>query len=482
MHSQPQRRLDLAFGVEIENVFIHKEDLDPPCHPPCRAEDIVALALPSSRIIASIVSLTDHTMVDLTGSSPMNQDYHGLYRHWTLTTDGSVRPDGKTLLERLSDRVNPSNFFRWDSYPNEVVSRILPAPTPLAEMDHPSFKEIKTITSALQGKQSSVYGAYAAPSCGLHVHVGVDPAAVSTSTSSTTFPLPILQHIAYLQIQYESFLSLLHPRCRRGFPNENSEQHCRSNLQEFLGNGHTCPKRRRLQPLKGIRARIFTPSMTTERLALMMSAEKTPSEPKDGVPKLSGWEGNGKPEERYRIVNWTSFAQNSSGTKPRTLEFRQHEGTVDGDEICQWVSFCIAFVRLAERLSRGEASYTFHTWEDIDLSTPEKIRRIGKTLFDNLELSAETAEFWTARLSDHIDEEIFSSQLTDKDTCRECSKKSNSRACSRTERTAYKNAGMQGKKNAKTKKAKKTQEIRAIARGRKRLLDDNKGAGNFDTI
>jgi hypothetical protein len=42
--------------------------------------------------------------------------------------------------------------------------------------------------------------------------------------------------------------------------------------------------------------------------------------------------------DRYRKVNITSFSRHG------TIEFRQHEGTVDPDRILNWVQFCTNFV------------------------------------------------------------------------------------------------------------------------------------------
>jgi hypothetical protein len=47
-------------------------------------------------------------------------------------------------------------------------------------------------------------------SCGLHVHVGLDPGLSEASLS----PLDVLQHLSYMLVQFETSISALHPRRR----------------------------------------------------------------------------------------------------------------------------------------------------------------------------------------------------------------------------------------------------------------------------
>ena len=73
------------------------------------------------------------------------------------------------------------------------------------------------------------------------------------------------------------------------------------------------------------RARIFSPHQTLESLVALMSS---------GV--------------RERIVNWTYLLRPHGA---RTVEFRQHEGTLDADGVKWWVLFCVGLVRIANAMA-----------------------------------------------------------------------------------------------------------------------------------
>jgi len=62
---------------------------------------------------------------------------------------------------------------------------------------------------------------------------------------------------------------------------------------------------------------------------------------------------------RYRKLNLQSFWQHG------TVEFRQHQGTVDADKACNWVRFCL---RMALAARKGVTLTMGHTLETL-LST-----------------------------------------------------------------------------------------------------------------
>jgi len=68
------------------------------------------------------------------------------------------------------------------------------------------------------------------------------------------------------------------------------------------------------------------------------------------------------------IVNWT-YLPRTNGLA-RTIEFRQHGGTLDVEAVRWWVRFCGGLVRLAERNARefevgegyGGEGYKWREW------------------------------------------------------------------------------------------------------------------------
>lgn len=55
-------------------------------------------------------------------------------------------------------------------------------------------------------------------------------------------------------------------------------------------------------------------------------------------------------KSKGHIVNWSYIARTDG--RARTLEFRQHAGCLNGEEVEWWVGFCIGMVRLSEERGR----------------------------------------------------------------------------------------------------------------------------------
>ncbi|KAL8677469.1 MAG: hypothetical protein Q9186_006110 [Xanthomendoza sp. 1 TL-2023] len=157
------------------------------------------------------------------GKEVVLHDGHGKMQEfgkWYLTTDTSLV--GATPQELAivigSDKVQNR---QWDSGPAELVSRVLNVD------DKSSFQEIGDMLEILNAGNDggeTGYKAFADQWCGLHVHIGLPPLSPIPSSlpnnhgtieQSNTFPLLILQHLAYITIIYEPILSLLHPPNRR---------------------------------------------------------------------------------------------------------------------------------------------------------------------------------------------------------------------------------------------------------------------------
>ncbi|KAL8725274.1 MAG: hypothetical protein Q9181_006474, partial [Wetmoreana brouardii] len=140
------------------------------------------------------------------------------FEKWHLTTDSSlVGATAKELASALGDRNDEEGLGEWDSSPVELVSRVLPL-----DEEEASFTEIAHFLSALKPSSSLTatatnedkFKTFTTPWCGLHVHIGLPPSN-SPNNCNFSFPLPLLQHLAYITIIYEPVLSSLHPRTRR---------------------------------------------------------------------------------------------------------------------------------------------------------------------------------------------------------------------------------------------------------------------------
>lgn len=217
--------------------------------------------------------------------------------------------------------------FPGDSYGLELVSRVLP-------IDGASFAEIDTTLATITGTSASLHGAFVTPLCGMHVHVGLAPG----SSNPSAFPLPTLQHLAYMLTMYESHISGMHaPHRQDGAVELGSNRSvfaldpARVVKKVVLDPATRSVARRNrwvyIQSLAAIRRAIFAPSMTLPRL----------------VDLMGGLEG--------LFVNW-SYLLRPESEGPATLEFRQHEGSLCGASVKWWVMFATGLVALADRLAR----------------------------------------------------------------------------------------------------------------------------------
>lgn len=260
------------------------------------------------------------------------------FSRWHVSDDRSLLGvDKPTLIENLGDRV--TNINNWDSHGVELVSRPLPATST-------SFDEIQQHLEPLRGTASSRYGSMITPHCALHVHVGfADPAP---GQSRNTFGLPTLQHLAYIVVMYEAQISRMHPPHRRA-GSDAAMKDCITNLDEFdeaslnafyqafdtdqtEANGELNADDNLEAPVEipisyGLSRRlIFTSEMTMAKLVKLMCGTL-----------------------KDHIVNFTYLLRPAQAA--RTLEFRQHEGTLDAEAIRWWVNFVLGLVNLADQMA-----------------------------------------------------------------------------------------------------------------------------------
>ena len=274
---------------------------------------------------------------------------------WHVTQDRSlVGVDKETLaheFERAKRDVGKEEIEDWDTHGVELVSRVLP-------YQPSSFAEINTHLTSLRGGPESKHMASTTDHCGLHVHIGLPPPKdLLPGTPPPSFTLPTLQHLAYLLVIYEKAISQLHPSYRRE-GSVASMVDLQTNLDNYIdeptfdfdidfdlnlddkwdSNWDTSLPTATSPPpptssdtpsisFAKTRAKIFSKNMTVEKLATLMGG------------KTKG-----------RIVNWL-YAARTNGSA-RTLEFRQHQGTLDLEAVRWWVSFCVGLVRLAELRGR----------------------------------------------------------------------------------------------------------------------------------
>ena len=251
---------------------------------------------------------------------------------WHLTHDNSLVGVFKHILasklEAMGHQVE--NIDDWDAHPIELVSRIL-------LFSPQSLNEIFDFLARLVGSPLSQHAAFVNEWCGTHVHVGLPvPANPPPGALPPSFTLPTLQHLAYILVMYEKAIMKLFPESRRA-GSENADYELRTNLSEFFQEVEDDSADDNLSPeeyeakypypedftFASARDKIFAQDITLQKLVKLMC-----------------------PGGKNHLVNFQNLLRTDG--MPRTIEFRQMEGNLDGRDATMWASFVVGLVRLAE--------------------------------------------------------------------------------------------------------------------------------------
>jgi hypothetical protein len=349
----------------------------------------------------------------------------------------------KTIMPRGASK------FKVATRGHELISRVLKAPTQLGSFHQftraPSMHEIACYLRAIRGGPDDRWGAFVNESCGFHVHVARVPDAANEDAQ---IPLPVLQHLAYILVQYEDLISSLHPPSRRGLALNKTYvmPYVGSNLMGLRRSAHTC--HRQQVDLEKARKKIFAHNMTIRRLGLVMDTEIQPELHADAEKELkNGPSENGKHyktvlDTGYKFVNFDRMDNPSySLQEDPTLEFRQHKGTLDFEEIAHWVHFVLSLVRAAERMAvigdpkapaskdakstnghetsafkqeTAERGLSFSTREGQKYKLrPGKLSEQFRQLFDLLDFDKPTRKYWIQKWAEANNDEIVTVRSND---------------------------------------------------------------------
>lgn len=278
----------------------------------------------ASRVLSGDVRVHDHLTKNFTA-----------FDKWHLANDTTLQGVSKDMLkEQLEDRLKDDrkDIADWDNHPIELVTRVLP-------YGEESFEEIDGYLKSLKGNSHSRHKAFVTDHCGLHVHVGRPP--------GLNFALETLQHLAYMTVVLEPSIGTLHPKYRHD--NILNPQPDLLSNREIFEDLWDAEKRNSSE----------TPTQPPEEVNWDESPEPMddPFNADDAakrifatssIQSLSNLMSKGS---RDRIISWTYVRR--TGNAAKTIEFRQHEGTLDKDDVRYWVIFLIGLLRLAERMGRG---------------------------------------------------------------------------------------------------------------------------------
>ncbi|KAJ9499218.1 hypothetical protein H2202_005375 [Exophiala xenobiotica] len=441
----PKSELQLTFGVELEHMFAYSRrprkgyefmfdqsqdglellsSYDPETHNGKWADVYPTYTEQSSPRRVETDSLNVHERILKHKGLQCRQQIHDTTcLDWTLCNDGSVchPSDGPALPTLLPGKIKENEELDWTLGNHELVSRVLHVPLICSPFSGfklgASLQEIEKYLTATVGQPSDPWGAFTNPTCGLHVHVACKP----EEGIDVALPLPILQHLCYIIVQFEGIISSLHPVGRRsGKSNRGSTgEYIRSNLEGLHKSPHICKRRTNTESAE---KKIFAKDMTEVRLAELMSVS------------YRFWPTQSHQSDRWKFVNFQRFV--STDVKlPHTVEFRQHAGTLDFDTIAHWVHFIASLVRAAERQARRSQPATPGTPKtpnslarqlEINLKLPfprmqgkkykircAKLADEFDRLFDLLDFEREVRKYWHNRFVEFNPGEVVSLDPTD---------------------------------------------------------------------
>ncbi|KAK7966907.1 uncharacterized protein PG986_001184 [Apiospora aurea] len=246
-----------------------------------------------------------------------------IYHRWSVTEDGSVES---------SSTYNPAQQKQRDSYLEAEmkscngIELISPALTDTPQ----SFQEVMKVFTIVK----SLNFMHVNDTCGLHVHVAFGKHGI------TMVPL---RKIASLLFALDPFLAALRPDSRSG-----NNEHCQS-IRKFsnAARGHKLADA--IKGLKNPGKSIIDPK----------EPDYFDPQPKpnvvDWVPipdAVEAIKSCKKPEEVAWLLTTQGranydFKKFLEGTINPTIEFREHEATLDTPEVVAWSRFCVRVVRYA---------------------------------------------------------------------------------------------------------------------------------------
>jgi hypothetical protein len=320
-----------------------------------------------------------HILLDLLsskGGKPIHLHYpedHSKpaeYKDWTLTFDDSIislTHEEKTVA--FPQLIPTTETENWDSYGFELVSP--------PYLDSAITQAHHDISSMIAGLATPKTGMAANATCGVHVHIGLP--------SSACLPTKVVQHLAYLVVVYEDEISRLHPAHRRQRVTE-----IESNRLNFCAEGDDprdrCESGAIDESTGEIQIQTFQSvykALGEIRRVLFEEADRT-ADPVRYVVERMG-------RARGYAYNFSALVKREG---PKTVEFRQHAGSIDAGEIQHWIGFCVGLVALASRYAAAAAGTTdgckVQHWGD---------RVSIEDLWEEMGLEAEGRQFYREKMA-----------------------------------------------------------------------------------
>ena len=398
-------QLPFTFGVEFEFVFaILKSNLEDAGNRRKYPRRLHQAWLGP----ALVQILTARGLQVLVNGSVFVEDYS----QWILDYELGCRIKAGQLSQFFPDdaRLKAASEDFWHHEGLELISRVMRIPE-LVERgadNGPPLIEIRKYLAALVADRNAGWFVRTTEKCGLHIHIGVPDGDESLSQ----IPLNVLQHLAYILLEYEDVISCLHHPKRRGFYGSENP-FIGTNKLGINRHHHVCNQYTVATDI--IRDKIFAEDMGEEHLAELMGTQLND----EGFDE----------EKRYKFVNWEHirrFNSEEGSERAPTVEFRQHRGSLDFNDVSQWIRFITALMRVAERRAQEATPPNSPSFPPIprnQLTFPvregrkyrfrcSRFQNRMEELFDLLGLDRIQKQYWISRLREYNAHEFIKQPYT----------------------------------------------------------------------
>ena len=314
-------------------------------------------------IVQNILRSSKNYSIDVQVSTTNDARGALSYHEWKVCNDFTLVPAGKAELKiALEDRITKKELLNWDNTGVELTTPIMHRLGNDIE-----FEEIRLYLEALHGDETSKFGIFPSKYGAVHVHVGF---------GDTADTLLVLQHLAFIMLQYEKLIIKLFPRHRNGSHPENilrglCREDTKSNQQRarlyMISMGDSYKPN-----MEDLAKDVFSTRSITD-LCVVMQFDRPASPPTYGT--------------KGHLVNFINLAEAEKGKDgaKRTVEFRHHESTVDPNAIKMWVKLVLRICRTAERNAKTEHEAQDPGKSSKIVSPAEKERRKYKARPSDLE-------------------------------------------------------------------------------------------------
>ena len=291
----------LTFGVELEFILAYPRS--------CSKKDLWAVRDTYIRqpLLAAGISVSDRTQSIKVAKGKQKFDmWHVTDDKSVYTTEAQLKAIDYTFANGV--RKGSDEKLRYSSV--EVISPVLP-------LTVDSLKEVQRVVSVIRSQRT-----FTPPSAGLHVHVGY---------GTRGFSLPVLQNLLVLMTCFE-------PQLNQAFPEHRQGNFFCASLQKSMFNPQE-------------RARLDMAEEIYMFSTLVGLADKLHIPRRQyNSPGVRHWR-----YDRFRAVSLQNLHPVFNPTKKKkTVEFRQHAGTLDAFEILRWIVTVCALVQIAHDSSEED--------------------------------------------------------------------------------------------------------------------------------